>query len=169
VYEQAGLEGLDFAFYRHRNQYHTKYDSVANLDGKAPLWNMLESSLAAAKVMTDDDEVSEARSDALYFDGKSSFWWCARQNLIWLSVLGEGLVVLSRRTALIINIVVLVIGPIAAVILGYFATRANKLYWPWHGWIRFPIAVILSVGLVTALIFGYGEINPYVSVLLRSF
>lgn len=72
MYEQAGLEGLDVAFYRHRNQYHTKYDSVANLDGKAPLWNMLESSLAIAKAMTENGD-SGGGSDVLYFDGMSSY------------------------------------------------------------------------------------------------
>lgn len=69
VYEQAGMRGLDFAFYRNRNQYHTKYDSVANLNGKAPLWNMLEASLATAKALTEEKETSEGDSNALYFDG----------------------------------------------------------------------------------------------------
>jgi hypothetical protein len=80
------------------------------------------------------------------------------------SVLGEGFVVLSMRTALMVNIVLLIVGPIASIILGYFATRVNKLYWPWHGWIRFPVAIIFSVALAIALIFSYARFNPYVSV-----
>ena len=76
--------------------------------------------------------------------------------------------VLNMRTALIINIVLLTVGPIAVVALGYFATKANKLYWPWHGWIRFPIALIFNVALAIALIFCYAKFNPYVSVLFTS-
>ena len=68
------------------------------------------------------------------------------------------------RTALIVNVLLLILGPIASIILGYFAIRANKLYWPWHGWIRFPIAIALSVALAIALFSSYARFNPYVSV-----
>lgn len=69
------MVGLDFAFYRHRNQYHTKYDSVANLDGKAPLWNMLEASLATAQALVNaKGDASKDKSEALYFD---STWMIA--------------------------------------------------------------------------------------------
>lgn len=69
VYEKAGMTGLDFSFYRQRNQYHTKYDSVSNLDGKAPLWSMLESSLATAKSLASTSGSSSGRDDFVYFDG----------------------------------------------------------------------------------------------------
>lgn len=78
------------------------------------------------------------------------------------SVLGEGLVVLTLQMAFIINIILLVIGPIAVIVLAFFATRANKLYWTWHGWVRFPAAVIVSVALDGVLVFGFAKVNPFV-------
>lgn len=77
-------------------------------------------------------------------------------------MLGEGLVVLTLRMTFIINILFLVVGPIAAIVLGFFATRANKLYWTWHGWVRFPAAVIVSIALDGVLVFGFAKVNPFV-------
>lgn len=65
----------------------------------------------------------------------------------------------------IINLVLLIVGPIVTVILGVFATRANKLYWTWHGWVRFPAAVAISIAIDAVLVFGYTKVNPYVSVI----
>ncbi|KAF9237861.1 hypothetical protein BU15DRAFT_88557 [Melanogaster broomeanus] len=48
VYEQAGLHGLDFAFYRGRSRYHTKYDSIPGMEGgKRALWAMMEGTRGA--------------------------------------------------------------------------------------------------------------------------
>lgn len=63
------MVGLDYAFYRNRDQYHTKYDSVSNLDGKAPLWNMLEGALATAKSLANEGSATKGSSDVVYFDG----------------------------------------------------------------------------------------------------
>ncbi|KAF8323030.1 Zn-dependent exopeptidase [Clavulina sp. PMI_390] len=145
VFEKAGIPGLDLAFYRHRNQYHTKYDSVSNMDGKGPLWNMLEASLEVAKALANDPKDVKGNSDAIYFD-----------------VLGEALVVLKLQSYFIINVVILTLGPISVLILGAFATRANKLYWTWHGWLRFPLALVLSVALEMVLIIGYNKVNPFI-------
>lgn len=80
VYEQAGMVGLDYSFYRHRDQYHTKYDSVANLDGKAPLWNMIENALAVAKSLSEEDDTHEGSSDVVYYDGMSSTYFCQHSS-----------------------------------------------------------------------------------------
>lgn len=62
----------------------------------------------------------------------------------------------------IMNVILLVLGPIAALVLGVFATRANKLYWTWHGWVRFPLAFIISLALDVVLVYGFVKVNPYV-------
>lgn len=67
------MKGLDFAFYRHRNQYHTKYDDVSNLEGPAPLWNMVESALATTKALVEEDDSDDGDSDPVYFDGWPAF------------------------------------------------------------------------------------------------
>lgn len=66
------MKGLDLAFYNPRSQYHTKWDTVSNLDGAASLWAMMESALATADVLANDESISESDEPVLYFDGKWS-------------------------------------------------------------------------------------------------
>jgi hypothetical protein len=58
VYEKAGLEGLDFSFYRGRSRYHTGYDSISGMQGsKKALWAMMEATHGASLVLANDDTV----------------------------------------------------------------------------------------------------------------
>lgn len=58
VYEQAGLSGLDFAFYRGRSRYHTLYDSISGMqDSKKSLWAMMEATYGASLALADDGTV----------------------------------------------------------------------------------------------------------------
>lgn len=73
VYEEAGLKGLDLAFYRKRSRYHTKYDSVSYLEGRNSLWSMMETALdtGLALINMKDGQASSDDSNAVYFDSKS--------------------------------------------------------------------------------------------------
>ena len=51
VYTDASMDGLDFVFYKPRSKYHTKDDSIPSLGGRAPLWSMMETTLAVAKTL----------------------------------------------------------------------------------------------------------------------
>lgn len=58
VYEQAGLDGLDFAFYRGRSRYHTWYDSISGMQGsKKALWAMMEATHGASLALANDGTV----------------------------------------------------------------------------------------------------------------
>jgi len=58
VYEQAGLGGLDFAFYKGRSRYHTRYDSISGMEGgKKALWAMMEATHGASLALANDDAV----------------------------------------------------------------------------------------------------------------
>lgn len=85
VYQKAGREGLDFAFYRQRSKYHTKEDSIPSLNGKAALWSMMESSLKAGLALT-NDESTKGNSVPVYFDRKLSLLFCRGTVLTQLSV-----------------------------------------------------------------------------------
>lgn len=77
VYEQAGLDGLDFAFYRGRSRYHTWYDSVPGMqDGKRALWAMMEATHGASLALANDDTVHAQplprQERPVYFERKQS-------------------------------------------------------------------------------------------------
>jgi hypothetical protein len=79
VYEQAGLKGLDFAFYRGRSRYHTKYDSIPGMAGdqsKNALWAMMEGTLSSSLALANDikgamrNEPGGQEGEPVYFDSK---------------------------------------------------------------------------------------------------
>lgn len=58
VYAEAGLNGLDFAFYTGRGRYHTKYDSIPGMTGgKRSLWAMMESTHGASVALANRDDL----------------------------------------------------------------------------------------------------------------
>jgi hypothetical protein len=64
------MDGLDFAFYRGRSKYHTKYDSIPGMEGgKKALWAMMESAMGAGDALANfvDDNGDEDKN-AVYFD-----------------------------------------------------------------------------------------------------
>lgn len=73
VYTKAGMEGLDLAFYSMRSKYHTKYDSVASLGGRASLWAMMAASLRSGKSLVDlvDTQGQDSGAEVIYFDRES--------------------------------------------------------------------------------------------------
>lgn len=71
VYTIARMQGLDFTFYRQRNKYHTKDDSVPSLGGKAALWDMLEGTLMTGLALANDGSSDDDTSMPVYFDGGS--------------------------------------------------------------------------------------------------
>lgn len=73
VYEKNGLKGLDLAFCARRSLYHTKADSVPNLDGAASLWMMMSSALKTGISLSENIQVKENDDKAVYFDSESMF------------------------------------------------------------------------------------------------
>lgn len=73
------MEGLDFAFYRGRSKYHTKYDSVPGAaGGDKALWAMMEAVRGAGSALVNDDSthaVKRAKNgqDAVYFERECPF------------------------------------------------------------------------------------------------
>lgn len=64
------MEGLDFAFYKGRDKYHTKYDSIPNtVGGEKALWAMMEAVRGAGSAMANDGDMhGGAGVNAVYFD-----------------------------------------------------------------------------------------------------
>jgi hypothetical protein len=74
IYNNAGMEGLDLAFYQRRSLYHTAFDSVSTLGSKRALSAMMEAALGTAQVLA-DDLGSSPKSDPVYFDSKHTQFW----------------------------------------------------------------------------------------------
>lgn len=76
---QKTMQGLDYAFYKHRSRYHTKYDAMPYMEGgKRALWSMLEGAAGAGRALVDvplslDSDVQEREERAVYFDRRCLF------------------------------------------------------------------------------------------------
>jgi hypothetical protein len=68
----TGLEGLDYAFYKGRSKYHTKWDALPHtMGGKRALWAMMEGARGTAEKLLNGKESSGRGDAAVYFDRKS--------------------------------------------------------------------------------------------------
>ncbi|KAG8679300.1 hypothetical protein FRC09_019062, partial [Ceratobasidium sp. 395] len=150
VYEQAGMRGLDLAFYRQRSRYHTKYDSVASLGNKGSLWLMMENALEAGNALVSRKDEGTKTADAVYFD-----------------IFGRSMVVVTQGGMLTLNVILLLIGP---VLIGVIIATApdgwknalgrigsNKKAW-FHG----PVLLIATLAVTLALAAIFAAANTYI-------
>ncbi|KAG5728578.1 hypothetical protein E4T56_gene19613 [Termitomyces sp. T112] len=160
VYAQGGgMQGLDFAFYRGRSYYHTKYDAIPFIQGGVrALWGMMETLDAAGCALLDQDN-SEPSEDVVYFD-----------------LFGQLMVMFPLATMQTFNIILLVTVPV--VTTGFFVwrhlavtrgSRAGILYRVWWGkgkpkfdWIRFWIGLVVVVTSQAGLALLHLKSNKYV-------
>ncbi|OAX36374.1 Zn-dependent exopeptidase [Rhizopogon vinicolor AM-OR11-026] len=185
VYEEFGLKGLDFAFYRGRSRYHTKYDSIPGMAGdqsKNSLWAMMEGTLSSSLVLANDikgktrNESAGRASEPVYFD-----------------LFGMIMIVFTFQTLRIVNIVLLTVGPVILLMSVYFehivrvTSRIRSGYYRAANddvnsqnfvacviatvknvikgcfvWSKFWIALLLGVGFQLLLVVGYAKVNPFV-------
>ncbi|EJD06808.1 Zn-dependent exopeptidase [Fomitiporia mediterranea MF3/22] len=147
VYTAAGHGGIDFAFYRQRSKYHTKEDAIPSLGGKAALWNMMESTLLASLAL-----VNDANSDI-----------GSKNSPVYFDLFGEAFVTASLKTFYILNIVMLVVGPLLVGSLVFTVYKMKKLYWSPRGWGRTLISIIIGGGLSIGLGMIYVRVNPFIA------
>ncbi|KAG2142730.1 peptidase family M28-domain-containing protein [Suillus bovinus] len=185
VYEQAGLKGLDFAFYRGRSRYHTKYDSIPGMSGdksKNALCAMMEGTLFSSLVLANDVK-GKTRTESI---GQGS-------EPVYFDLFGTIMIMFTFQTLRIANIVLLIVGPVILLMLVYFehiirvasrirsghyraangnvhresfVVRASaeikhflKSFWVWF---KFWTALLLGVAFQMLLVVGYVKLNPFV-------
>ncbi|KAJ7864816.1 putative zinc metalloprotease [Mycena olivaceomarginata] len=174
VYTGVGMEGLDLAFYRGRSKYHTKYDAIPYTDAQErALWAMMESAHASGLALLNDDRTHGTGRPPVYFD-----------------LFGAWLVLLSMDTLLIVNVVLIIVGPVILIVLviaegailhgrsqnrnGHVSQDNSSLlqqFWTWliaFGWLKgawrwakFWVAVLVTLGLQALLILAYLKFNPF--------
>ncbi|KAG2339609.1 hypothetical protein BDR05DRAFT_938905 [Suillus weaverae] len=185
VYEEAGLKGLDFAFYRGRSRYHTKYDSIPGMSddkSKNALWAMMEGTLSSSLMLANDVK-GKTRTESI---GQGS-------EPVYFDLFGAIMIVFTFQTLWIVNIILLTVGPVILLMLVYFehiirvtsrirsgyyraangdvhresfVARASaeikyflKSFWVWS---KFWTALLLGVGFQMLLVVGYAKLNPFV-------
>ncbi|CAE6507149.1 unnamed protein product [Rhizoctonia solani] len=149
VYEEAGMRGLDLAFYRRRARYHTVFDSAAWLGNQNSLWLMMESALEAGNVLVSASSSSKP-VEAVYFD-----------------IYGSSMAVISRQGMLALNIILLILGPFFVVTVVMTSPerhtglinrlKENKKVWI-HAPARLAVTLVATLGLAAV----FGATNKYV-------
>lgn len=74
------------------------------------------------------------------------------------------MVIASLHTYFVLDLILLIVGPIFVAIMMIFAYRRSKMYFNKKGWIRFLLAFVLSAAAPIGLAFLINRINPFVSV-----
>ncbi|KAF8078261.1 putative zinc metalloprotease [Lyophyllum atratum] len=160
VYTEGGnMQGLDFAFYKGRSAYHTKYDAIPFLrGGTRALWSMMEAVDGAGYALLNQDD-GEHAGDVVYFD-----------------LFGRYMVMFSLASMQTFNIIFLVIVPIVIFVFvvskRLSATRGSNAglfhrLWRREGchdftWVRFWVALIVTVASQIGLVLGHLAVNKYV-------
>ncbi|KAG8834684.1 hypothetical protein FRC17_007769 [Serendipita sp. 399] len=146
VYTRAGVPGVDYAFYMGRQKYHTLDDTVSSLRDRSPLWIMMENLHNVVQILA--NQTDAGISDDTRF--------------VYFDVFGESLFYLRYDMFILLNALLVLLGPVFVVLLGYSLHRSHKIYAGWRGWGRFPLAFGIGVVVAGACIGWYIEYNPMV-------
>lgn len=137
VYTNNGLRGLDVAFYKPRNLYHTRRDSIRETSYSAlshMFTNALDVTLSLANAAKDDfDASTDDTKPAVFFD-----------------ILGNYLVILPLGRLFQIHLVGLIGGPLILALLLFAVLKTRSWAIGVRGWLRGIFSLALSV---TATIF----------------
>lgn len=127
VYEKNGLRGLDIAFYLPRSFYHTIRDSI-KFTSKESLWMMTSNVLDILDVVVQSkDEYSSDLNFSIYFD-----------------ILNYWFVNISLGTMFTYNVILLTTIPLIIFILLLIVKKRETWFISARGWIRFPLAALIS-------------------------
>ena len=79
------------------------------------------------------------------------------------TVFGEAQFYLRFDMYILLNILLVALGPILVVLLGYSLYRSQKIHSGWRGWGRFPLALVLGIAIGAVSTGWYSEYNPMAS------
>ncbi|CAE6493520.1 unnamed protein product [Rhizoctonia solani] len=149
VYEEAGMRGLDLAFYRRRARYHTVFDSAAWLGNQNSLWLMMENALEAG--------------NALISAGPSS----KPVEVVYFDIYGSTMAVVSRQGMLALNIILLILGPFFVVAIVMTSPERhtgliNRLKEDKKVWIHAPVHLVATFAATLGLAAIFGATNKYI-------
>lgn len=151
VYTNYGLRGLDIAFYKPRDLYHTIKDSI-QYTSKEALWHMFHSTWQLTNYFSRNEEIDNGDlTPAIFF-----------------SVLGLKFFAFSVRTLFKYNCVILLAYPLLILIFNIAGQKNDKekrSYW--NVSVRLPLSFGISVAIAYLTQFALTTLNPF--VLSRSY
>lgn len=147
-YEQGKLRGLDLAFYKPRDYYHTDKDNIANIDIKS-LWHMLSNALdftehfVAGKVDLDDQSEND------YEFG------------IFTSIFNRFFAI-SISQLVLLNTILLVLYPILTLFLLIIVFHYKKNWQlSFINVIKFPVSIVISYFLLNIITRFVRRLNQF--------
>lgn len=173
-----GQRGLDIAFYRPRARYHTNQDDTRHTS-RGSLWHMLSGSLAAVESLSHDTSgtFSGPRPDGDRLKVPSG----SPSNGVWFDVFGKGFAVFALRGLFAWSLTLLIVSPLVLVMITYLLAKKDKYYFfarkvvtqgrdldepvtlgGLKGFLRFPLALVVSTGLTLASGFLVKKVNPMI-------
>lgn len=173
---ELGLRGLDVAFMEPRARYHTSEDATRHTS-KDSLWHMLSGALATMEGLSSDTSSTfVGRADA---DGKTTSGHGSKG--VWFDLFGRAFALMRLSTLFALSITLLVVTPLVLLLLHVTLLHLDKWYllsrkkyvhssdddepiplYGWSGFFRFPVAFIVSTGVVVALALLLSKANPYI-------
>lgn len=127
VYFDAGLRGVDIAFYKPRSLYHTAMDQIKT-SSKNALWHMLSNSLDYVENIANSKSVEETDEQAVYFD-----------------LLGLYFIVLPLSQLFTLDLLLLIGVPVILIVLG--ALISKKCSWS-IGYSLWRLPIFASIAFV---------------------
>ncbi|KAL0569316.1 hypothetical protein V5O48_012649 [Marasmius crinis-equi] len=164
VYTQAGMRGIDLAFYRGRTRYHTKYDALPWTEGKErALWNMIQAALG-----TGIELVNESDAQATTPSGRKG---------VWFDLFGRALLLATLDSLFTINVVALVVGPVTLALLLALQVTVSRRRSEEHGhggnsdstpvhralWnsLKYWAGLAVVIGVQVGWVVGWVQMNPF--------
>lgn len=148
--EQGSLRGIDLAFYKPRDLYHTDKDKIANVNVKS-LWHMLASAIDYTVAMSSRLDLDDESEHTSYNFDPAVFGTFANRYFVW-----------PIRSLIVANLVLLVAVPLVSLPL-----LVTVLYYKrnWSvgvvNFVKFPLAYALSIAAVQGLTRWCVRVNEF--------
>lgn len=149
VYRDAGMRGVDIAFFKPRSWYHTVRDDFKDI-----------SKNSVAHMFVNAIDVARSLGSASDFNSTSSS--NSIEHGVFFTLMGRYFVIFPLTTLLLVNIVLLVAGPIVTYM--FYLRVIKSRGWPDAGSNRAIVAVFLSLAAALLLSFYFSVLNPLVIV-----
>ncbi|OBA19000.1 putative zinc metalloprotease [Metschnikowia bicuspidata var. bicuspidata NRRL YB-4993] len=136
--DKGGIRGLDLAFYKPRDLYHTAGDNIKNVNVKS-LWHMLSSALDFTVHVVEDEIDLDRSPQPVKFDDFSAY--TSFMNVFFAAPISK---------IVVLNIALLVVAPIISLLLLIVIFNGRKAWnFNFVNVMKFPLSFVVSVAILS--------------------